>query len=97
MLKWVCPRCAAEQVLEDTMAGQPVHCLECRELADARRLAPRSQFRCPFCGTTLPPVRHSRISAMGWAYLILLFPFSVFGRAPCESWHTCQSCRIRLG
>lgn len=57
-------------------------------------------FRCPYCGTTHPPVWRSEVSQLGWViFAILLVTTCVFcfvGLFVRNRYRVCSQCRVRL-
>ncbi len=62
---------------------------------------PRRGFRCPYCGTSEPPVIRQQISVAGWVvFAVMLFvclPLFFIGLLMNEDVRYCRDCGARLG
>lgn len=61
-----------------------------------------SQFRCPYCGSSLPPTTISKVSSAGWALfwillLFLCFPLFWIGLLIQDHFSKCSACGMILG
>ena len=62
---------------------------------------PTAGYRCPRCGSTMPPMYQSKMSDGGLAVLILMilfcFPLFWIGLLMREEYRVCPACLLRLG
>lgn len=64
----------------------------------------RGRFRCPYCGSDLPPTRQSKVSQAGWVVFFWL-AISCIGTLFCwipllvmrEDARVCADCGVKLG
>lgn len=61
-----------------------------------------SQFRCPYCGSNLPPSTVSKVSSAGWVFfwvllLFLCFPLFWIGLLIKDHFSMCSACGMVLG
>lgn len=62
----------------------------------------QAQFRCPYCQSSLPPLRKSEVSNAGWVLFWVLFLFTCallcwIGLLIRNEFHVCASCGMKLG
>ncbi len=60
------------------------------------------QFHCPYCSSSLPPLRRTKVSSAGWIlfWVLLFFTCALFcwvGLLVREEYTVCASCGIKLG
>lgn len=88
---------------EGTSSWQPLNVFFPHIQGSGLLMARANGFRCPFCGSTNPPLIRQKISTAGWVWFIILFG-SCIGTLFCwigflmkDKYRVCGSCGITLG
>jgi DNA-directed RNA polymerase subunit RPC12/RpoP len=110
MIRFACPTCGKNLKALVASAGVTVCCPKCGARMDVPQPtivaaaipepAPSDEpcFRCPYCGTSQPPIAADRATPVGCflAIIQILLCFPVYWLQT-ERIHRCRNCGIKLG